>query len=284
MNKPLKPPTESVATPVVTPIEQTTLPDGRDETTDPQAAGAAPAAGSLVQLNEQAPAIDESSAPQEMVSWGLERFAKQRIVMTSSFGMEGCALIDMAAKAIRAGELERLTVAYIDTGFFFPETHQLRKKLEEKYPEVDIVKWETDVSIKQQAESYGPELWKNNPQLCCHIRKVEPMTQHIGDFDVWITGVRRSQTEQRATQPVISWDWRYGVLKFCPLVTWTRADVWKYVQENEVPFNPLHLQNYPSISCFHCTRPVPGSAPDSDARDGRWAGEEKTECGLHFSI
>lgn len=220
----------------------------------------------------------------ELVAWGLEQFADQAMVLTSSFGMEGCALMDMCSKAIAEKDLKPLTIACIDTGFFFPETKQLRKKLIEKYTNLDFVTWETPVSIQEQAETYGQELWKNNPNMCCHIRKVLPMRENVSKYQVWITALRRSQTKQRAETPVMGWDWRYQLLKFCPLASWTRAQVWEYVQANDVPFNQLHLQNYPSVSCFHCTKPVPGSSPDSDARSGRWEGKDKDECGLHFSI
>ena len=228
--------------------------------------------------------ISEESSPLELVAWGLKRFLDQKKIVTTSFGMEGCALIDMCSKAIEQNGLPKLQVAWIDTGFFFPETHQLREQLESKYSNIEIVRWATEVSVEQQTETYGNELWKNNPNLCCNIRKVVPMKENIGGFDIWMTGLRRSQTEARAQTPVLGWDWKYQLLKFCPLATWTRPEVWQYVQQNEVPFNKLHLQNYPTISCFHCTRAVPGSTPDSDARDGRWEGKDKDECGLHFSI
>jgi phosphoadenosine phosphosulfate reductase len=231
-----------------------------------------------------AAAFGEHCSPAELVKWSLEKFSDQPMVMTTSFGMEGCVLMDLYNKALGELNLPKLTVASIDTGFFFPETHQLRKKLIERYQNLDFVTWETPVSIEQQAQLYGPELWKNNPNMCCHIRKVQPMQDNIHRYRIWVTALRRSQTEKRATMPVMGWDWRYELLKFCPLVSWSRAEVWNYIQEHDVPFNRLHLQNYPSISCFHCTRPVPGSSPTDDAREGRWEGKEKTECGLHFSI
>ena len=228
--------------------------------------------------------ISEESSPLELVAWGLKHFLSQKKVITTSFGMEGCAMVDMCSKVIDQNDLPKLQVAWIDTGFFFPETLKLRDNLESKYSNIEIVRWATDVSVAQQTETYGNELWKNNPNLCCHIRKVVPMKEHIGDYDIWMTGLRRSQTEARAQTPILAWDWRYHLLKFCPLASWTRPEVWQYIQQNEVPFNQLHLQNYPTISCFHCTRAVPGSTPDSDARDGRWEGKDKDECGLHFSI
>ena len=228
--------------------------------------------------------INANSLPLELVQWGLKRFSDQPIVLTTSFGMEGCVLMDMCSQAIQHHDLEPLTVACIDTGFFFPETKQLRKKLVERYSNLNFVTWETPVSIQQQKEMYGDQLWNNNPNLCCNIRKVQPMHENITNYRVWITALRRSQTEQRADTPVMNWDWRYQLLKFCPLASWSRSEVWQYIQEHEVPFNQLHLQNYPSVSCFHCTKPVPGSSPDSEARKGRWADTDKDECGLHFSI
>jgi len=204
--------------------------------------------------------------------------------LTTSYGMEGCALMDMGSKAIEKKKLKPLTIACIDTGFFFPETKQLRKALIEKYTNLNFVSWETPVTIEQQREKYGDLLWKNNPNMCCNIRKVQPMRENIVNYQVWITALRRSQTKQRADTQVLGWDWRFQLMKFCPLATLTRADVWSYIQAHDVPFNQLHLQNYPSVSCFHCTKPVPGSNPDSEVRDGRWAGKDKTECGLHYSI
>ena len=228
--------------------------------------------------------VNANSSPQRLVQWGLERFADQPIVLTSSYGMEGCVLMDMCSKAIAAADLQPLTVACIDTGFFFPETKQVRKKLTQKYTNLNFISWETPVSVEEQREKYGDMLWKNNPNMCCNIRKVQPMRENIVNYRVWITALRRSQTKQRANTQVLSWDWRYQLMKFCPLASLSRADVWSYIQEHEVPFNQLHLQGYPSVSCFHCTKQIPGSSPDSEVRDGRWAGKGKTECGLHFSI
>lgn len=228
--------------------------------------------------------INANSGPNELIEWGLQRFSDQPIVLTTSFGMEGCALMDMCSKAISAKRLQKLQVACIDTGFFFPETKQLRQKLIDRYTNLEFITWETPVTIEQQRETYGDMLWKNNPNMCCHIRKVQPMRENIVNYRLWITALRRTQTKERSDIPVLGWDWRYELLKFCPLATWSRAEVWEYIQENEVPFNQLHLQNYPSVSCFHCTKSVPGSSPESEIRKGRWAGSDKDECGLHFSI
>jgi phosphoadenosine phosphosulfate reductase len=233
----------------------------------------------IVRLDTPDPKIDESSSPIELIEWATEQFADQRCVMTTAFGMEGCALIDMYSKYTTS-----LKVAYIDTGFFFPETNQLIQKMAQKYSHIEFEKWESPISIVKQGESYGEALWKDNPNLCCHIRKVVPMKMNIQPYQLWITGLRKTQSEHRANTPVLTWDWKYQILKFCPLANWTRAEVWKYVQENDVPFNQLHQQGFPSIGCFHCTKAVPGSTPENDSREGRWEGKEKTECGLHYSI
>jgi len=254
---------------------------------DPSAMATDNQGAELVPLQASPPvatSLGEQASPQELISWGLQKFADQPIVMTSSFGMEGCVLLDMCSKAIEQLQLKPLTVAYIDTGFFFSETHQLREQLMQRYGNLNFVCWQTEVSVDQQAELYGVELWRNNPNMCCHIRKVLPMQENIHRYNLWITALRRTQTEKRSTIPVLGWDWKYELLKFCPLATWTREQVWNYIQEHSVPFNPLHLKNYPSISCFHCTRPVSDSSPTDEVREGRWAGKDKTECGLHYSI
>ena len=215
----------------------------------------------------------------ELIEWSFSRFDHEATVVTTAFGMEGCALIDMFSRFT-----SKLTVAYIDTGFFFPETKKLIQQMEEKYSQLQFEQWESPISIAHQEHSYGEALWNNNPNLCCHVRKVVPMKINIQSFQIWTTAVRKSQTKQRKNTAVLSWDWTYEILKFCPLINWTRSDVWAYIQKNKVPFNQLHLQEFPSIGCTHCTKSVPGSSPNDDSRAGRWQGTEKTECGLHYSI
>jgi len=222
--------------------------------------------------------VPQSNDPLELVSWSTKQFSKQKVVITTAFGMEGCAMIDMYSRCSSS-----VSVAYIDTGFFFPETRQLINKMSEKYPQVEFKKWESHISVKKQAIQFGDRLWREDPNLCCKIRKVAPMTQNLQGYDVWVTGIRRTQTQQRSDTKLLSWNPQYEVLKFCPLVDWNREDVWNYIQKHEVPFNQLHQQGFPSIGCFHCTKAVPNSRPTDDARSGRWQGHNKTECGLHYS-
>jgi phosphoadenosine phosphosulfate reductase len=115
-------------------------------------------------------------------------------------------------------------------------------------------------------------------EQCCAIRKVEPLKRALGSVDAWVTGIRRDQAPTRANSKKVEWDDKFGLVKANPLADWTLEDVWAYIHEHDVPYNPLHDQNYPSIGCTHCTRQV---MPGEDPRAGRWAGQEKVECGLH---
>ena len=220
--------------------------------------------------------ISEDSAPAELIEWMLERFAGGRMLTTTAFGMEGCALIDMIA-----GRVSHFTVAYIDTGFLFPETLELRDRLARKYPHLDFVAHYPPLTSDQQTEQYGGKLWESNPDACCRMRKIIPMAKVLRDVDVWVTGLRRSQSSTRSGIKVVEWNWPYQVIKVNPLASWERKDVWAYVQAHDVPYNPLHEQGYPSIGCAHCTSPVEGSDVTTYTRQGRWNKSQKTECGLH---
>ncbi|MEO8450033.1 MAG: phosphoadenylyl-sulfate reductase, partial [Gemmatimonadota bacterium] len=208
--------------------------------------------------------------------WTLERFGHQRVVITTSFGMEGCALVDLYA-----ARSDRLTVVYADTGFFFPETYALRDRLVERYPHVEFVNRGTSLTPEEQALRYGPDLWRGDPDRCCQLRRVEPLRRVLANADVWITGITRSQGKARSDAQLIGWDWTFGVLKINPLVSWDRTQVWDHIQRYDVPSNPLHERGYPTIGCTHCTVPVAGLRIGEYSRSGRWAGTEKTECGLH---
>lgn len=221
-------------------------------------------------------AFGETSAPQELVAWSLARFADRNLILTTSFGMEGCALVDMFARHGKP-----LTIIYLDTMFFFPETYALRDRLAERYPHLHFVNRGTTLTPEEQAAAYGPELWKTDPDQCCKLRKVDPMNEVLAGADVWVTGLRRGQSETRASLRVMEWDWKFQLIKFNPLVSWDRHQVWEYIQSNDVPYNELHERGYPTVGCTHCTQPVPGSQIGEYTRAGRWTGTTKTECGLH---
>jgi phosphoadenosine phosphosulfate reductase len=225
---------------------------------------------------DESPAIRADSPPERIVAWALERFAHQRLIVTTQFGMEGCALIDMCARQNRP-----VRIIYLDTMFLFSETYTLRDDLVARYPHLSFENGGTTLTPEQQAALYGPELWKHDPDQCCRLRKVEPLRAVMQNVDVWLTGLRRSQSPTRAHLQTVEWDWAYQVLKINPLAHWSRKQIWDYVQANDVPYNPLHEQGYPTIGCTHCTQPVPGASVTDYTRAGRWAGQEKTECGLH---
>ncbi len=220
--------------------------------------------------------ITEDTPTERVIGWTLDRFANQRMIMTTSFGMEGCALIDMYARFTVP-----LTVVYLDTMFFFPETLTLRDRMVERYPHIEFVNRGTKLTPEEQAERHGDELWKHNPDLCCKLRKVDPLVEVMADADVWITGLRRSQSASRRNIGLVEWDWKYQVLKVNPLFQWERPAIWEYIQKHGVPYNELHEKGYPTIGCTHCTAPVPGSKPGEYSRNGRWTDKEKSECGLH---
>ncbi len=220
--------------------------------------------------------ITEDTPTARVVAWTLQRFAGQRMLMTTSFGMEGCALIDMFA-----AHQVPLTVVYLDTMFFFPETYELRDRMVERYPGIDFINRGTRLTPAEQAAKYGDNLWKTDPAACCRLRKVDPMQAVMADVDVWVTALRRSQSITRANLRLVEWDWHYYVLKVSPLFRWERSNVWDYIKHHDVPYNKLHEQGFPTVGCTHCTAAVPNSTPGEYSRAGRWADSERTECGLH---
>lgn len=220
--------------------------------------------------------ITEGTDTEQFVAWTLERFGHLRTVMTTQFGMEGCALIDMYGS-----HGVPLTVVYLDTMFLFPETYALRDRMASRYPHLTFENRGTNITAEAQAELYGDHLWARDPDACCGIRKVEPMRETLGGVDVWITGITRTQSHTRADTPLIGWDWQFQLVKISPLAQWDRARVWQYIKTHDVPYNPLHERGYPTIGCTHCTRAVPGSGVTDYSRAGRWDNTAKTECGLH---
>jgi phosphoadenosine phosphosulfate reductase len=133
-------------------------------------------------------------------------------------------------------------------------------------------------TTEQQDAAYGKDLFARDPDLCCALRKVAPLTQALEGYDAWATGLRRAETHNRVLAPVVGWDARRGKVKISPLAHWSDDDVERYIVENGVLVNPLQFDGYPSIGCWPCTRRV---SPGEDPRSGRWAGTAKTECGIH---
>lgn len=216
----------------------------------------------------------ESRQPQDLLAEAVKRFAP-KIVVACSFGAEDVVLVDMVQRIDPS-----IPLFYLDTDFLFPETYATRDRIVERYglKPAQVIQVKSLLTPEQQAAQYGEALWSTEPDRCCQLRKVEPLTRVLKGFDAWITGIRRDQSPTRANASVIEWDGKFELVKVNPLARWTWAEVWTYIKVYEVPYNPLHDQNYPSIGCTYCTAPV---APGEDPRAGRWKNFTKTECGLH---
>lgn len=208
----------------------------------------------------------------EVVRWGLAGF-HPRAALASSFGAEDVVLIDMAAR-VRPD----FRVFTLDTDFLFPETYALLEKIEKRYG-IRVERAKSSLTPEQQAQQFGPELWSRAPDHCCSLRKIGPLKSQLAGLAAWVTGIRRDQASTRANAKKIEWDAKFGLVKLNPLADWNWNRVWEYIRAHDVPYNPLHDQNYPSIGCTYCTRPVRAG---EDPRAGRWSGFEKTECGLHL--
>ena len=214
----------------------------------------------------------ESWTLQQLLQWSFESFG-QHVAISSAFGGAGMVIIDMSAR-LRGKDFRVFT---LDTQFLFPETYHLMQRVEQKYG-VAIERVYAAQSPAEQENEHGTALWARDPDLCCNLRKVEPLRQKLSELAAWITSIRRDQTASRASAHKVEWDAKFGLIKINPLADWSDKQVWRYIHDHKVPYNPLHDQDYPSIGCTHCTRPV---IPGEDQRSGRWAGFAKRECGLH---
>jgi len=214
----------------------------------------------------------ESWNPRQVLAWAFGKFGNE-VAISSAFGAEGMALIDMASRVQKDFRLFT-----IDTEFLFQETYNLMDRIEERYG-ITIERAYSLLPPEEQERVHGAALWGRNPDECCNLRKVEPLRRKLTDLSAWITSIRRDQTSVRAGARKIEWDEKFGLVKVNPLADWSSAQVWRYIREHDVPYNTLHDQNYPSIGCTHCTQAVKFG---EDPRAGRWPGFAKTECGLHM--
>ncbi len=214
----------------------------------------------------------ESQGTAAVLRWAYQQFGPLEIGLACSFGAEDVALVDMVARLCPGAR-----VFYLDTDVLFPETYALIERVKARY-DIDLKRYQPLLTLAEQAARHGEAVWTADPDACCGIRKIEPLKRALGEHEAWITGIRREQAPTRANAQVVEWDAKFGLVKVNPLATWTEQDVWTYILANDVPYNPLHDQGYPSIGCTHCTRAV---RQGEDPRAGRWSGFAKTECGLH---
>ncbi|MBZ5721828.1 MAG: phosphoadenylyl-sulfate reductase [Acidobacteriia bacterium] len=215
--------------------------------------------------------LAERWTAEDVLRWAFATF-QQHVEIASGFGVEGVVLIDIAAR-LQPG----LRVFTLDTDFLFPETYALMEGIEKRYG-ITVERLRSALTPEEQEQQYGAALWSRSPDVCCNLRKVEPLRNKLSQLSAWITSIRRDQTSFRAAARKVEWDERFHLVKINPLADWTSERIWRYVREHNVLYNPLHDQDYPSIGCTHCTRRV---LPGEDPRAGRWSGFNKTECGLH---
>jgi phosphoadenosine phosphosulfate reductase len=213
----------------------------------------------------------EAETAVAILKWASRHIAP-KLTFATGFGAEGCVIIDLIARHQLPIDLFTL-----DTGVLFPETYALWRQLESRYG-VTIRAVRPEQTIDEQALSHGAALWERDPDRCCELRKIKPLRDALTGFEAWITAIRRDQTKERAYARVVEHDRKFGLVKINPLVTWTHDDVWAHIYANDVPYNTLHDQGFPSIGCQPCTAAV---APGESARAGRWRGKAKKECGLH---
>jgi phosphoadenosine phosphosulfate reductase len=216
-------------------------------------------------------------SPQQVLEWAFKEFHPQ-IAVASSFGAEDIVLIDMVKKINPDAR-----VFTLETGRLHQETYALMDKVKEMYGELEVYYPDT-AKLEDMVRKHGVNLFYNSIELrklCCGVRKVEPLNRALSGLDAWVTGLRRDQASSRTETGKLDLDKAHGsIIKVNPLVDWTSDDIWKYIRTNNLPYNALHDQGYPSIGCEPCTRAV---KPGEDPRSGRWWWEPRdaSECGLH---
>jgi phosphoadenosine phosphosulfate reductase len=218
----------------------------------------------------------ESASATEILRWAFEQFGSTAAIGTS---FQGAGLVTIH-HAVAAGL--PLPVFTIDTGLLFPETLELKTRLED-YFGIVIEALVPERTVEQQAQDTAPQLWLSNPDLCCTLRMVEPLQKKLNQLDAWIAGLRREQSVGRANIQVLElYEFdrlrEKNILKVHPLVRWSRDQVWEYIRYHGIPYNPLMDRGFRSIGCQPCTRVV---ISGQDERAGRWTGFDKSECGLH---
>jgi phosphoadenosine phosphosulfate reductase len=212
----------------------------------------------------------EALTAEEVLGWANDAFG-DRLCLTCSWQKQSSVLVHMASEL----GLD-VDVIELDTHLFFKETYETRERLVRRYS-LSLIRPEI-VTIAEQHRREGPNLWEREADRCCHIRKVEPLLRALEPYDAWVSGIRRDQSPSRAGVRKVERSERYRVWKIQPLADWNEDDVWNYIKDNDIPYNPLHDAGYRSIGCIPCTRPT---SPDEEERAGRWAGSDKLECGIH---
>lgn len=215
----------------------------------------------------------EQLSAEEILQWAWETFCSN-IAISSSFQTQSVPLLHMISRVC-----PEMPVIFIDTGFHFPETLTFRDELQARYG-LNVVAVRPAIEKSELFQKYGEGLYRRDPDLCCHINKVEPMQRAVSGLQTWVSGVRHDQTAHRQRLRVVE-PQSSGLLKIHPMLNWTTRDLWDYIDKYDLPSHPLFAKGYPSVGCAPCTRPV---VSGEDERAGRWAGSDKIECGLHLDL
>ena len=221
-------------------------------------------------LAERASKELADATAEEALRWTVDTFGDDFIVASN---MQDAVLVDLATKV-----KSDVDVLFLETGYHFPETIGTRDAVQAVYPGVRIVNAQAEQSVAEQNAEYGEKLHDRDPTLCCNLRKVVPLRKTLSQYSAWVTGVRRVDAPTRANTPIVTWDDRNGLVKINPIAAWTDDEFNGYIREHGILENPLVSIGYLSIGCAPCTARV---EPGQDPRSGRWAGQSKTECGLH---
>jgi phosphoadenosine phosphosulfate reductase len=225
----------------------------------------------LIELAERGAAELAGANADELLAWTDEHFGGRYVVASN---MQDAVLVDLASK-VRPG----VDVLFLDTGYHFVETIGTRDAVEAVY-DINVVNVTPEHSVAEQDQLHGKNLFERDSSACCRMRKVEPLGKALRGYSAWVTGIRRVEAPTRANAPLISFDKAFGLVKINPIAAWSDDDMQVYIDTHDVLVNPLVYEGYPSIGCLPCTaKPVEGADP----RSGRWAGQSKTECGLHAS-
>jgi phosphoadenosine phosphosulfate reductase len=209
--------------------------------------------------------------PQAVLAWAVSTFFPH-LTMATAFGPEGNCIIHMLAEIN-----PRVRIFNLETGYQFSETLELREKIKQRYGiEVEYIR--PELTVEEYEREHGGPLYSHRPDQCCFDRKIEPLRRAVAGHRAWISAIRKDQTGDRAQADVVQWDAKFNLVKINPLLSWTKKDVWNFILQNDIPYNPLHDRGYPSIGCWPCTAPV---GAGEDERAGRWRGTGKKECGLH---
>ena len=219
----------------------------------------------------EAAASELEGAPTiRVLDWARDEFGDKFAVASS---MQDAVLPHLASRVMPG-----VDVLFLDTGYHFAETLATRDRVAQEY-DISLRNLTPTQSVAEQDASHGTDLFARDPDLCCTLRKTHPLDDALDGYEAWATGVRRSEAVTRRDTPVVSFDERRERIKVAPIVAWSDTDVEEYIEAYGVITNPLLTQGYPSIGCATCTRQV---APGEDARAGRWAGQDKTECGINL--